>query len=289
MRILIVLLALAAARPALAEPALPASWLAPTEPFEIFDGVWWVGTEGLAAYLFETSDGLILLDVGMPQAAEQVLANIGGLGLDPANVRVLLNSHAHFDHSGGLAAVKAATGARLVASAEDRPALETGTYPGWESRTVLNFPPVTVDRVIADGETVTVGERTLTAHVTPGHSAGCTSWSFEVVADGEPVRALVFCSASVALNRLAPDPQVADYRGTLARMKAMDVDAWLAPHPEQMGLAEKRARLGRDGPHPFVDPGEKDRRIADFEAAFEEALARQRRPSSSPVGAERGD
>jgi metallo-beta-lactamase class B len=259
----------------------PASWTRPTEPFEIFDDVYWVGTEGLAAYLFSTPDGLILLDVGMPQNAELVEASIRKLGFEVEDVRYLLNSHAHLDHSGGLARLKAASGAQLVASAGDRYALENGVYPGWESRTDLNFPAVDVDRVIGDGDTVSLGGVTLTANLTPGHSPGCTSWSFAARDRGREYRALVFCSASVALNRLVPDPQypgiVDDYRDTFRRMKKMQVDAYLAPHPEQFGLAAKRARVAEGEMNPFVDAAEKARRIAAFEQAFDEALTDQQR------------
>jgi metallo-beta-lactamase class B len=264
-----------------AELDLPADWTAPTEPFEIFDDVYWVGTEGLGAYLFTSPAGHILLDVGMPQSAGDVAASIEQLGFALEDVRYLLNTQAHFDHSGGLAALKKMSGAAMVASEGDRYSLEEGVYEGWESRTEFNFPPVAVDRVIGDGETVRVGEVVLTAHMTPGHSPGCTSWGF-TARDGERTyRALVFCSASVAANRLAPDPQypgiVADYRRTFEKMRDMRVDAWLAPHAEQFNLHEKRARIGANG-HPFVDPGEKDRRMAAFERDFEAALEAQTRP-----------
>lgn len=276
------LLALTVAWTALAAPAgLPQNWTEPAEPFEIFDDVYWVGTAGLAAYLFTTPDGHILLDVGLPQNAELVEASIRKLGFDVADIRYLLNSHAHFDHSGGLAQLKAASGAQMLASAADRPALETGVYPGWESRTDFNFPPVEVDRVIEDGDTVSLGGVTLTAHLTPGHSPGCTSWAFTARENGREHDALVFCSASVALNRLWPEPQyqgiVDDYRKTFRRMKTLTVDAYLTPHTEQFDLWEKHARLHEGGAHPFVDPGEKDRKLAGFEAAFEAALAAQGR------------
>lgn len=262
-----------------AEMDLPRSWTAPTEPFEIFDDVYWVGSEGLAAYLFTSPAGHILLDVGMPQNAAAVQRSIESLGFRVSDVRYLLNTQAHFDHSGGLAALKQASGAEMLASEGDRYSLEEGVYEGWESRHEFDFPPVRVDRVVSDGDTVTVGATTLTAHLTPGHSPGCTSWSFTARENGREHRALVFCSGSVAANRLAPDPQypgiVADYRTTFERLRALAVDAYLAPHAEQFELDAKRRRLGSGGPHPFVDPAEKDRRMAAFERDFEEALAAQ--------------
>ncbi len=262
-----------------ASSGIPPSWSQPAEPFEIFDGVYWVGTEGLAAYLFTTAEGHILLDVGLPQNAALVEASIEKLGLRVKDVHYLLNSHAHFDHAGGLARLQTDSGAEVIASEGDRYALEHGVYPGWEGRHELDFPPVHVDRVIGDGDTVSLGGVTLTAHLTPGHTAGCTSWSFTAHDRGGDHRALVFCSASVALNRLAPDPQypgiVDDYRTTFRRMKALEVDAWLAPHPEQFGLAEKLARRRDGATNPFVNPEEKDRRMKAFEVDFERAVAAQ--------------
>ncbi|HSG89818.1 MAG TPA: subclass B3 metallo-beta-lactamase [Pseudomonadales bacterium] len=282
MKSIIVIALLAGCSAVHAASGVPENWVRPTAPFEVFDDVWWVGTEGLGAWLFVTDDGLVLLDVGMPENAEAVAANIGALGFAVTDVRILLNSHAHFDHSGGLARLKADSGARLLASAADRQALEEGIYPGWEELAYLEFPPVQVDRVIEDGETVTLGGVSLTAHLTPGHSPGCTSWAFDAHDGDETYRALIFCSASVALNRLAPEPQypgiVDDYRRTFDTMRALPVDVWLAPHAEQFGLAEKRARQGGDT-NPFVDPTEKDRRMAAFEAAFEAALAEQAQAS----------
>lgn len=254
-------------------------WSEPTEPFRMFDNVYYVGSAGLSAFLFTTPEGHILLDVGVPQNVDMVRGNIEALGFDVADIRYLLNSHAHYDHSGGLAGMKEITGARLIASEGDRYQLENGVYQGWEDRPGVDFPPVEIDRIIADGETVSLGGRTLTANITPGHSPGCTSWGFDVEIGGLSYDALVFCSASVAANRLAPDPQypgiVQDYRATFARMRTMDVDIYLTPHPSQFGLDQKRAAAESEGPIVYVDSGEKDRRIAEFEAAFDSALARQ--------------
>jgi metallo-beta-lactamase class B len=263
---------------AAADTDLPPNWTARTEPFEIFEDVYWVGTEGLAAILFTSVEGHILLDTGMPESAADVMASIESLGFEVTDIRYLLNTQAHYDHCGGFAEVKAASGARMLASEGDHYALEKGVYEGWESRNDLNFTPVLVDGMIEDGDTVTVGDVILTAHLTPGHSPGCTSWSFTGRDGAEEYRALMFCSGSVALNKLAPEQYpgiVDDYRNTFAAMKALPVDAYLAPHAEQFGLAEKRARLATEGARAFVDPAEKDRRIAEFEQAFESALAEQ--------------
>ena len=277
--LLLPLLLLSGATARAADSGLPPNWTEPMAPVELFDGVYWVGTEGLGAYLFTSAEGHVLLDVGMPQSAGDVMASIEALGFAVEDIRYLLNTQAHFDHSGGLAAVKAASGAAMLASEGDRYSLEEGVYEGWESRQEFDFPPVAVDRVLEDGEVVRVGDVALTAVMTPGHSPGCTSWAFTARQGGAEYAALVFCSASVAANRLAPDPQypgiVEDYRKTFERMKDLDVDVWLAPHAEQFDLHAKLAARTAGNPLAFVDPGEKDRHMAEFERDFEVALAAQ--------------
>jgi metallo-beta-lactamase class B len=270
------LAAVAVAGPA---AAAPAAWTQPMAPFRVIDNVYYVGSAGIAAWIIKTPAGLILLDAGMPDYAPTVEANIRTLGFKLSDVKILLNSHAHFDHSGGLARIKADTGARLIASAGDRDALERGVYPGWEQDHSLDAPPVKVDRVVADGGAVVLGGVKLSAMITPGHSAGCTNYLMAVRDRGVPHTAFFFCSASVAANRLVPNPQypgiVPDYRRTFARLKLVRADVLLAPHAEFYDLAGKRARLGKPGPNPFVVPGELQKLVADMEAGFVKALAEQ--------------
>ncbi|MDZ4375206.1 MAG: metallo-beta-lactamase, partial [Phenylobacterium sp.] len=152
----------------------PAAWTTPAAPFKIADNLYYVGTAGIGAYLFTTPQGHILVDGAMPGSAKDIEASITKLGFAPSEVKVLLNTHAHFDHAGGLADLKRDTGAKLAAAVGDKAALETGKYPGSEDIKAFDFAPVTVDRVLSDGETVSLGGVVLTAHLTPGHSAGCT-------------------------------------------------------------------------------------------------------------------
>lgn len=271
---------LAAGGSALAQS--PPSWTAPHEPFKIADNFYYVGTAGIASYLLTTPKGHILIDGATPTSAKMIEGNIAKLGFKPADVKILLNTHAHFDHSGGLADLKADTGAKLYAAAGDRQALETGTYVGSEDVKAFAFKPVKVDHILKDGEQVSLGGTTLTAHMTPGHTAGCTTWTFPLKVDGAKRQALLYCSTSVAANRLvsrAKGPQypgiVAAYENTFARLKTMKADVFLAPHAEQFGLAEKRAKLVAGKPNPFVDPGELQRVVAASEAAFRTELAKQ--------------
>ena len=259
--------------------ALKVKWNTPTEPFKMIGNVYYVGTDGLASYLITSPQAHILVDTVMPEATSQIKANIEKLGFKVTDIKYLVNTHAHIDHTGGLAEMKQASGAQMVAGEADKPLLEGGYYPGAQEDTALAFPPVKVDRTVREGDTVTVGDVTLTAHETPGHSPGCTSWTF-TVKDGDAARSvLIFCSATVALNRLVGNPTypaiIDDYRKTFARAKEMKPDVLLAPHPEMYNMPEKRARIADGAPSPFVNPGEFSAYAAKLEKAFEESLAKQ--------------
>ena len=263
--------------------AWPSNWTAPTKPFHVIDSVYYVGTEGISAWIIRTPKGLILLDVGMPDAAPLVEENIKALGFKLSDVKILLNSHAHIDHAGGLAKLKADTGAMLIASAGDRYALEKGVYEGSEDVHLLDFPAVKVDRLIGDGETVELGGVKLTAVLAPGHTKGCTGYSLPVTDRGVTHQVFFFCSASVAANRLAPNPQypgiVDDYKRTFAKLKTIKADVLLAPHAEQFDLVAKRAKL--DGPvNPFVREGELQALTQNMEADFTVQLAKQTKQGS---------
>ena len=275
-------LAALVAMPAQAQAQSPAAWTTPTEPFKIAGNLYYVGTAGIGAYLITTPQGHILIDGAMPGSAKDIEASITKLGFAPSEVKVLLNTHAHFDHAGGLAELKRDTGAKLAASAGDKIALETGKYPGSEEVKAFDFAPVKVDRALEDGEKLSMGGIALTAHLTPGHSAGCTTWTFPVMIDGVSRQAMIYCSTSVAANRLVSKtkgPQypgiVADYEQSFAKLKTMKADVFLAPHAEQFGMTEKRAALAAGGPNPFIDPGLLQKTVAASEKAFREELAKQ--------------
>jgi metallo-beta-lactamase class B len=265
------------APPAARQPSQREIWNTPAEPFHIIGNVYYAGTGGLAAYLFKTEDGLILLDGALPESAPLIEANIQALGFKLSDVKIILNSHAHFDHSGGLAQLKKDTGGLLYAMEGDVSALEGGFYLGSESDKTRNAPPVKVDKVLRDGDTISLGGVTLKAHHTPGHTRGCTSWSETVHDQGKPYELLVFCSASVAANRITPPLQypgiVEDYRKTFAKAKEMKVDIFLAPHPEFFDLVGKRAKLKDGGPNPFINPSEFKPFVEMMESAFEKILA----------------
>lgn len=258
---------------------LKLTWNTPTEPFRIIGNVYYVGTAGLASYLITSPQGHVLIDTGLPEATPLIKASIVKLDFKLTDIKQLLNTHAHLDHTGGLAELKKDTGAPLAASAPDKPLLEGGYYPGQEDDKSLAFPPVKVDRVIGEGDKVTVGDVTLTALMTPGHSPGCTSWTLTVRENNQDHNVIIFCSATVALNQLVGKPThstiIADYRKTFARARDIKADVFLAPHPEMYGMMEKRALIGEGKPNPFVKAGEFNTYVAELEKAFDTELAKQ--------------
>ena len=258
-------------------------WFEMVEPFRIEgsddNAVYYVGSKGLAVYLIQTIDGLILIDGGMPGQAEDILVSIRKLGFDPKDIKILLNSHAHMDHSGGLAEIKRQTGAKLIASAGDKPELESGFYLGFEDRPEFNSHPVKVDQVIAHEEELKLGNTVLRPFITPGHTRGCTSWVMEMKNPEVHMDFLFFCSASVAANRLFAPPQypgiVEDYRRTFEMTRDWSPTIFLSNHPEFFGMKAKRERQLAGDRKAFINPNEFREVIAKQERAFEKALIKQ--------------
>jgi metallo-beta-lactamase class B len=275
---------LSVAGPARAEPAPPAqpaqpaadhgtmsrreAWNQPFAPFRVIGNIHYVGA-GVSSFLITTPEGAFLIDGGLPETAPLISKSIAELGFRIQDVKFLLNSHAHFDHAGGLAALKKASRAQLVASRGDAPALRAGSP---------DQPAVAVDRVVDDGDTVELGGTVLTAHVTPGHTPGCTTWTATVSDGGKAHRVVFFCSTSV-VDRLVGNGNypniVADYERSFTALRALPADVFLAPHPEFFELAAKRERMKSGGPNPFIDPGEFRRYIDQSEKKFREVLERE--------------
>jgi len=251
-------------------------WNKPQAPFHIIGNIYYVGMAGVSAFLIVTPKGDILTDGGLPESVPFIEQNIRTLGFRLSDVKILLNSHAHFDHSGGLAKLKADTGAKFYASAGDKPFLESGhiTY-GPSSQ--IDTTPVHVDHVVADGKTVSLGGVTLTAHITPGHTTGCTTWTMNLTDEGVAHKVMFFCSLSVVTSLVGNTayPQiVSDYRTSFAKLKKMDADIFFAPHGDQFRLAEKFAKMKPGAPNPFIDASEKDRVLTGLERQFEKQLAK---------------
>lgn len=257
----------------------PPEWSEPVKPFRIAGNVYYVGTQGLAAYLIKSNEGAILLDATLAENAGQIERNIESLGVPLREVKLLLSDHAHADHVGAMAQLKRDTGARFLASEGDRWALENGRNEGDNNYGVMPFDRIQVDEVISDGQQVSLGDVVLTAHLTPGHTRGCTSWSITVDDRGTPRQVLFLCSITVAGNTLVGNqayPGIADdYRATFAKLAAMRADIVLTSHPEMADVLERAAKRDAGEVDAFVEPGLLSTLVADFKAAFEEALKEQ--------------
>ena len=253
-------------------------WNQPQAPFHLIGNIYYVGMEGVSAFLIVTPKGDILTDGGLPESAPFIEKNIQALGFKLSDVKIMLNSHAHFDHSGGLAKLKADTGATFYASAADKPVLESG-HIAFGPAAQVDAPPVKVDHAVKDGDKISLGGVTLTAHLTPGHTQGCTTWTMPVTDAGVAHKVIFTCSITVAGNPLIGNTAypkiVSDYRASFAKLKTIDADIFLAPHGNQFDMQAKLARIKPGAPNPFVDAGEKNRWLANMEKQFDEGLAKQ--------------
>ncbi|HKS21291.1 MAG TPA: subclass B3 metallo-beta-lactamase [Thermoanaerobaculia bacterium] len=243
----------------------------PVEPFRIAGNLYYVGATDVTSFLITTPQGHILLDGGFEETAPMIVANVQRLGFRIEDVRFLLSSHAHYDHAGGLAALKKATGAQFVASRGDAPLLARGGHDDPQFHDRFLFPPIVADRIVDDGDTVTLGGTTLVARITPGHTPGCTTWT-TTIADGAKSYAVVFVGSATApgyvltTNRRYPNA-VADYRRTFSVLRSLHPDIFLASHGSFFGLAEKSKT--RD----FVDPHGYAAFVDASERAFEQRVA----------------
>ena len=256
------------------------SWNLPVEPFRIVDNIYYVGAAELGSYLITTPAGHFLLDGGFAETAPQILKNITKLGFKPTDVRVLLNSHGHYDHAAGLAELKRVTGARLVVSAAERILLESGGakdahFPH------LTFPPVMVDSTFEDGAQLVLGGVTLTANITAGHTQGCTTWTMTVREAGREYGVVIDCSISAPgyklVNNAAYPDIIADYEKTFARMRTFRCEVFLSAHGWFFDFANKRAAFKAEGSNnPFIDPAGCRTHIDNQEARFRKAVLDQR-------------
>jgi metallo-beta-lactamase class B len=258
----------------------PPEWSTPVKPFRIVGSVYYVGTKGLAAYLILSSQGAILLDGTSAGNAQLIERNIEAVGVALHDVKRLVSDHAHEDHVGALARIKQDTGAEFFASVGDRWALEHGRVRGDTHYRPKPFAPIKVDHVIRDGEAMQLGDVTLIAHSTPGHTPGCTSWSMTVEDQGRRLDVLFLGSIAVAGNVLVGNhayPQIAsDYRASFRKLATMKADIVLPSHPDLADVIEREARREAGEKDSFIDPQVLPSLVADFREAFEKSVAESR-------------
>lgn len=272
-------IALSASFPANA--GMPAAWTEPTRPFQILDNIYYVGTKGLASYLIVSQRKAILLDGTLAENAPHIEDNIRALGFKLEDIKIILNSHAHYDHAAGIAQLKKDSGARFMAMAQDKSALEHGMPEGDTDYGRIDFPAVQVDRTLKDGDVVSLGDVRMTATLTPGHTKGCTTWSMVSTDDGKPLRVVFPCSITVAGNILVGNKGypgiVEDFRSSFDRLGKMEADVVLTAHPEFSDVFAHKARKDAGEKDAFVDTGLLHRMVEKSRAAFEEELKKEQK------------
>ena len=250
---------------------------APAEPFRIAGNFYYVGASDIAAFLITGPEGHVVLDGGYPTTAPMIMASIAKLGFDIKDVKVLLNSESHADHAGGLAVLQQASGAELWASEASADAIAAGGDDHdiilplrtlfWIG--ILNYPAPRVDHRFEDGDTIRVGPLALTAHITAGHTRGCTSWSFSV-RDGDRVLNVVSVCDPGVLEFLQYPEQAADRERSLRVLRSLPADIWVTNHARAWGRYRKfvASASAKNPVDPFIDPEGYRAHIDAAEAEF---------------------
>jgi metallo-beta-lactamase class B len=240
-------------------------------PHRIAGNVYYVGTKTLASFLIVTPQGNILIDTTYERNVPVIQKSVEQLGFKFSDIKIVLGNHAHGDHMEGDAMVRQLTGAKLMAMAEDVPALEA-IKPGGKAHVV--------DRILHDGESVTLGGTTLVAHLTAGHTRGGTTWTTKVQADGKTYDVVFFCSLRAGG---AVTPEIAkELDHSFAAVRALPCDVPLGDHPAQYGMTDKYGKLKSGGPNPFVDKANCLREANIQEAMYHAVVDEQKQAAPRP-------
>jgi metallo-beta-lactamase class B len=274
-----------AGAPAAAQPecAVCVAWNAPQAPFRIYGNTYYVGVHGLSALLIDSGQGLVLIDGGLPQSAPLIEANIKALGFRLEDIKLILNSHAHFDHAGGLRVLQQITHAPVLAGEWSAKVLRAGGMGRDDPQygVPLLIDPVANVRVVRDGETVRLGSLAFTAHSTPGHTPGGTSWTW-MSCEADRCLHMVYADslnpASAPDYRFGSHPEVlADFEKSFAVVNALPCDVLLTPHPDISGTLEKwQRREAGAATNPFIDANACHAFVVKSRADLAARLAREK-------------
>jgi metallo-beta-lactamase class B len=261
---------LVAAYPAADCPSC-AEWNAPETPYRVFGNTYFVGTKGLSAILITSDEGHVLIDGGLPASAPRILENVKTLGFDPADIVLILNSHAHYDHAGGIAALQRASGARVAASEASAAVLKTGRSGADDPQfgVHLDFPAVPDVERFAAGAVLEAGGLSLQSHSTPGHTPGGTSWSW-TSCEGERCLHIVYADSLTPISAdgflySENEAAVAGFHRAFKLLEDLPCDVLLTPHPGASAMPARRA----DGR--LIEPGA----CRTYAATAREQLARR--------------
>ena len=265
-------------------------WTTPLPPFRIAGNLYYVGSRDLASYLITTPQGHILINSNLITSPPQIRASVEKLGFHWKDVKILLISHAHSDHCAGSAQILRETGAKYTIMDGDVPVVESGGKADFQygHRPEFLYPPAKVSRILHDGDHVTLGDTTLVAHKTAGHTKGCTTWTMTAYEGGKGLNAVIVGSPNVNPGyNLVHDPKypqmAADYAAGFRTLTSLPCDLFLGAHGLYFDLLAKYARLQSSSTNPFLDPAGYHAYITERKQAFETELLRQRsQPKRKP-------
>lgn len=260
---------------------LPESWSKPCQPFRIAGNLYYVGTYDLASYLITTPKGNILINTGLADSEEQIKKNIKDLGFRFGSIKILLNTQAHYDHLGAMAAIKKKTGAKFMINERDAAVSEDGGRSDYAlGSDTSTFKPVKPDRLLQDGDTISLGDMKLVMLHHPGHTKGSCSFVFTVKDEQRAYRVLIANMPTIVTDssfaRLSAYPDIAsDYAYTLKAMKALSFDIWLASHASQFDLHTKHKAGDAYNPAAFADRAGYDENLKELQKDYDEKLKQQ--------------
>jgi len=260
----------------------PAEWTRPFPPFRIAGNLYYVGSADLASYLVATPEGLILINSNLKVSPPLIRKSVQALGFKWSDIKILLISHGHNDHCGGSAEIVKETGAKYEVMEGDVAVVESGGRKDFQygAEEVMWYEPAHVDRVLHDGDTVSLGGTVLTAHLTAGHTRGTTTWTVDEREGGRTLHVVIVGSPNVnpgyKLVGNKTYPQIAeDYKREFAVLRSLPCDIFLGAHGEYFDLQEKYAKWKNGDRNAFIDPDGYKAYVADRQQAFEAELAKQ--------------
>jgi metallo-beta-lactamase class B len=256
------------------------SWIAPQKPFRIYGNTWYVGPRGLGVFLITAPAGDVLIDGAVPADAPLIEANIRSLGIDLHDVKWILNSHAHCDHAGGIAQLVRDVGAQVIANVADTSLLARGGHDDPQYADRLTYPPVHATRTVTDGQSLHLGDLVLTAHSTPGHTSGNTTWTWKSCEGKRCLQMVDVGSLSAPSYKLIDNPKspdiVKDFEHSFAMVAALPCDIALSQHPDVVHFWERVARREQGNADALIDPALCRAYATDARASFAAQLAKQR-------------
>jgi metallo-beta-lactamase class B len=258
------------------------AWTTPQTPYRVIGNVYYVGSKDLASFLITTPQGHILINSNLKSSPSMIRRSVEELGFHFSDIKILLISHAHFDHAAGSAEIKRLTGAKYMVMDADVPVVESGGRADFAlgNSPEYRFPETKVDRVLHDGDVVRLGNAVLVAHLTPGHTKGCTTWTMKVSEGGRLYNVVIvgspnFLSSYKLVGDAAYPNMAQDFELTFRTLKALPCDVFLGAHGSYFGMLKKLDARKAGGANPFIDPAGYQSYVAEKDQEFLAELAKQ--------------